>query len=177
MKFLNLDAYRGKIEPSRVRVASFLPINSRALRSVPSLDKIWQSVEYGFLWLKMMKRQHINKQKILERDLYICAYCLGSATEVEHVVPWNWTHNNDEDNLVASCKDCNSIAGGRIFSSFDEKRAYILVIRTGRKWTRKLAIKYQVFRCADCHFIFEPLKSGATNFLCPKCTKKEYKDD
>lgn len=129
----------------------------------------------SFLFEAVMAiRKHIDAKKILERDLYICAYCLGDATEVEHVVPWSWTHNDDEDNLVASCRDCNSIAGGRIFGSFDEKRAYILTMRSGRKWTRKLAIKYQVFRCSTCHIIFEPLKDGATNFLCPKCTKREY---
>ena len=177
MSQLPLLSYRDIMKASRGSGVFICLQTAIVNRTSESLDKIKAKVSYGFLWLKMKKRQHIDKQKILERDLYICAYCLGNATEVEHVVPWDWTHNNDEDNLVASCVDCNRIASDRVFSSFDEKRAYILVVRTGRKWTRKLAIKYQVFRCTSCHVVFEPLQGGATNFLCPKCTKKEYRDE
>jgi 5-methylcytosine-specific restriction endonuclease McrA len=127
-----------------------------------------------FVLVNMINRKHIDKEKILERDLYVCAYCLGNATEVEHVVPWAWSHCDDEDNLVASCRECNTIAGDKMFTSFDEKRAYILIKRSGKKWTRKLAIKFQVFRCSNCLKVFKPLEYGATNFLCPHCTEKEY---
>jgi hypothetical protein len=102
---------------------------------------------------------------------------LGEATVVEHVVPWSWSHCNDEDNLVASCTVCNQIASDKMFSSFDEKKAYILVIRQGRRWTRKLAKKYQVFRCNKCKVLFEPLKDGATNFLCSSCAVVEYSEE
>lgn len=122
-------------------------------------------------------RKNINRTKILERDLYICAYCYGNATEVDHVVPYKWIPDDDEDNLVASCLDCNRIAGDKMFSSFDEKRAFIQTLRNGKKWTRKLAIKFQVFRCSNCKKIFIPLENGATNFLCPGCTRKEYGKD
>lgn len=159
---------------ARFLFANISPLITKRASSRQGLAKV---VSGGLFTGAKMNRRHFNKEKILERDQYICVYCLGDATCVEHVVPWDWSHCNDEDNLVASCTECNQIASDKMFTSFDEKRAYILVVRSSKKWTRKLAIKFQVFRCSNCKAIFNPLKDGATNFLCPECTKKEYGDD
>lgn len=178
MKELKLHTYCDIIKASRDSGVLICLQRTIVDQASVSLDKIMAKVDYGFLWNKMNTNRHkINKKKILERDQYVCAYCYGAASVVEHVVPWDWSKNDDENNLVASCVECNQIATDKIFSSFDEKLAYILVIRTGRKWTRKLAIKYQVFRCTTCKKVFTPLQDGATNFLCPECTREEYKDD
>ena len=154
----------------------FICQQKAVIYELPSLDKM-ANVNGGFLrWIKKMQRRKFDRVKILERDQYVCAYCLGDATEVEHVVPWSWSHCNDEDNLVATCKECNQIAGDRMFTSFDEKRAFILIKRSSRKWTRRLAMKYQVFRCVNCKNIFVPLEHGSTNFLCTTCSKKDFED-
>ena len=39
-----------------------------------------------------------DKREILERDGYICAYCLGDASELDHVIPWKWNHDDNENN-------------------------------------------------------------------------------
>ena len=41
-----------------------------------------------------------QKEKILERDRFVCVYCLGVASVVDHVVPFCWSQCDDEDNLV-----------------------------------------------------------------------------
>jgi hypothetical protein len=53
------------------------------------------------------------RARILARDLYICGYCLDAADEVDHIIPRCQGGADDETNLVAACKSCNSSKGGR----------------------------------------------------------------
>jgi len=115
---------------------------------------------------------HADKQKILERDCFICAYCDGIATEVDHVVPWSYSRCNDEFNLVASCHDCNAMVSNFVFPSFTEKRMYIRRKRQGKKW--RLRILNNISVCIDCRLPYNPGRLGATNFLCVDCAKIEY---
>lgn len=49
------------------------------------------------------------RQKVLERDGYICTYgCGREATQVDHVVPKANGGTDDMDNLVAACQPCNN---------------------------------------------------------------------
>lgn len=122
-------------------------------------------------------RGFINKQAILERDGYVCAYCLGEATIVEHVLPWIWSHNSDEDNLVAACVDCNQIAADKVFDSFEAKYTYIKSVREGnRKWKRRLA-KSPISTCVHCHKTYKPRVNGSTIFLCSECVGKRWKEE
>lgn len=52
--------------------------------------------------------------KVLQRDGYICAYCGQDANSVDHIVPRKVGGDVfDMDNLVASCKRCNSKKGAK----------------------------------------------------------------
>jgi len=115
----------------------------------------------------------VQKERILERDDYVCAYCLGNATEVEHVVPFSYSGCDDEDNLVASCKECNRIASNFVFDNFDEKCEFIRTRRAGRKWTKRLRRMGPPI-CTDCKRTFIECNDGATMFLCPECANLEY---
>ena len=53
------------------------------------------------------------RQVILARDLYVCAYCGGDATEVDHILPVKHGGDNDESNLTAACVRCNRSKGTR----------------------------------------------------------------
>lgn len=116
-------------------------------------------------------------ERILERDAYVCAYCNGEAAEVDHIIPWSYCQNSDEDNLIASCRVCNSIASNFIFDSLSEKRSYILSIRAGKKWKRRL--KNAFSKCSVCGEKFSEGHNGATHFICHKCNESgmEYKYD
>lgn len=46
---------------------------------------------------------------VLERDNNICAYCGGDANSVDHIIPWAYSQDNSYENLVAACRECNSI--------------------------------------------------------------------
>lgn len=53
------------------------------------------------------------RQAVLERDAYICAYCQGIATEADHVIPKAKGGTDQLDNLVASCRPCNTRKGSK----------------------------------------------------------------
>jgi phage terminase large subunit-like protein len=52
-----------------------------------------------------------QRLRVLKRDGYVCAYCGNEATAVDHVVPAVKGGDDSLDNLVASCKPCNSRKG------------------------------------------------------------------
>lgn len=47
-------------------------------------------------------------KRILKRDNHICHYCGGHADSVDHKHPVRFGGTDDESNLVASCRSCNS---------------------------------------------------------------------
>jgi 5-methylcytosine-specific restriction endonuclease McrA len=116
------------------------------------------------------------RQRILERDGYVCAYCLGEATEVDHVVPWNWSYNDSESNLVAACRDCNRIAQDKVFSSLEEKYKHIQEVRAGKKWKKRLS-RSELSTCVHCHKTYKPRLNGSTIFLCSVCANKGWREE
>jgi hypothetical protein len=115
-----------------------------------------------------------QKAVILERDSYICGYCYEEATEVDHIVPFSYSYDDNPLNLIACCRDCNAIASDHVFANLAEKQHYILGKREGRKWTKRFK-KRQPCRCCDCHIAFYPLAHKATMFLCPHCARAACK--
>ena len=55
-----------------------------------------------------------------------CHYCGWPAQTADHVIPRGAGGDNSMDNLVASCNECNRIAGGQVLGGFAGKRAWIL---------------------------------------------------
>jgi 5-methylcytosine-specific restriction endonuclease McrA len=57
---------------------------------------------------------------VLARDNYTCAYCYGEATTTDHIesVKYRPELALSLDNLVASCKPCNSRKGSKPRSVF-----------------------------------------------------------
>jgi hypothetical protein len=64
--------------------------------------------------LGMPKGSTYDSKTILQRDHYACVYC-GSTNNlcVDHVFPITQGGTDDSDNLVCSCKLCNSGKAGR----------------------------------------------------------------
>jgi 5-methylcytosine-specific restriction endonuclease McrA len=88
--------------------------------------------------------------RILERDQYRCQYCgldgtasfdNALAMSVDFVVPRARKGRKDPRNLVACCRACNMIKGRRVYSGFDEAKAYVLERREElrKSWEAKTA--------------------------------------
>ena len=55
----------------------------------------------------------VTRRGVLRRDAHRCAYCSGTATTVDHVVPRSRGGADAWENLVACCLRCNGIKGDR----------------------------------------------------------------
>jgi hypothetical protein len=53
------------------------------------------------------KDQLIYKNKIRERDGYICQLCGADGNQIDHIIPFAISHDNTEGNLRVLCKPCN----------------------------------------------------------------------
>ena len=60
---------------------------------------------------------------------------------VDFVLPRARKGKKDPKNLVAACRPCNRIKGGRVFANFDEAKTYVLQRRTELKkqWGTNMA--------------------------------------
>ena len=90
------------------------------------------------------KRIHKNYKKVYQRDNYTCQYCgynLKNAQvfmplHIDHIKPWSAQGGNSEKNMVVSCQECNLIASDKWFTTFEEKKEFILFEKL-RKTFRK----------------------------------------
>lgn len=76
---------------------------------------------------KRIKRNYsVTKRTYSE----ICVYCGGIGDTIDHVLPFTLYVDHSRANLVTACQSCNSIAGAKVFQTFDEKRDFIRQRRT-----------------------------------------------
>ena len=77
-----------------------------------------------------------TKKIIYERDEYICQYCgiwcyesyiqNNQSLTIDHLTPFSGGGNNEIENLITCCKECNLIKRDKRFKTFEEARNYIL---------------------------------------------------
>lgn len=49
-----------------------------------------------------------SKAGVLRRDKYVCAFCKGKATTIDHVIPRSKGGKNTWKNTIAACSPCNN---------------------------------------------------------------------
>ncbi|MEO6532244.1 MAG: HNH endonuclease [Pseudolysinimonas sp.] len=55
----------------------------------------------------------VSRRGVLRRDAQRCAYCAGSASTIDHVIPRSRGGADSWENLVACCLRCNNLKGDR----------------------------------------------------------------
>jgi 5-methylcytosine-specific restriction endonuclease McrA len=55
----------------------------------------------------------LNRKAIFLRDDHSCQYCTRPAENVDHVIPRSQGGEHVWENVVASCRRCNTKKGGR----------------------------------------------------------------
>ena len=68
--------------------------------------------------------KNLRGRILRQTDLpYICFYCGEPASDVEHVIPRCFS--GERTPKVWSCRECNLLAGSKLFESIEEKRFFI----------------------------------------------------
>lgn len=129
------------------------------------------------------KRSKRNYSLVFKRDKDICQYCGDVATTIDHIIPWNFKNNNSPENMVASCKLCNSLGGDKLFRDFNEKKLYILNRRIQKKFGIKNPLQWpdikikkdSEFPLADFPVVFvRACKDCKTKFKTDTQSEKEF---
>ena len=61
---------------------------------------------------------YIDRERIRAKYHYRCQYCGRSGRSVDHKDPVSLSHNNDLDNLILSCSECNRIKSNMPYNLF-----------------------------------------------------------
>ncbi|HEY9350320.1 MAG TPA: HNH endonuclease [Acidothermales bacterium] len=67
-----------------------------------------------FVKVPYRRKVPLTRSALLARDLHRCAYCRGTATTMDHVVPRSRGGYHEWTNVVAACSRCNSRKGDRL---------------------------------------------------------------
>lgn len=75
-------------------------------------------------FIDVVRREVRSLSEVIQnlRDLGLCAYCGEHGAEVEHVIP---RRAHLATFTVPACRECNGIASGKLFESFNEKQQHI----------------------------------------------------
>lgn len=87
---------------------SFLPALADRWPLAPMFGPVAKARPSAEVWRSIRLR-------IFERDDFTCQYCgaRGVPLECDHVTPVAQGGTNDDENLVAACRDCNRAKGAR----------------------------------------------------------------
>jgi hypothetical protein len=87
-------------------------------------SKMGQQLNLGLL---MNKRKSISKKirfNVFKRDLFTCQYCGDKPPkvilELDHITPVCEGGDNDQDNLITACFDCNRGKSGELLTVIPE---------------------------------------------------------
>ncbi|MCY0885107.1 MAG: HNH endonuclease [Firmicutes bacterium] len=61
-------------------------------------------------------------RKVLKRDGYVCAWCGGVGSTLDHVIPLSWGGRTEPDNCVVACRACNHSRNNALPSRFAAMR-------------------------------------------------------
>lgn len=74
----------------------------------PSVIRLRQFVKVPYA-----RRVPLNRRAVFLRDAHQCQYCNRNAENIDHVVPKTQGGTHTWENVVASCRRCNTKKGGR----------------------------------------------------------------
>lgn len=98
-----IDSETGKI--------SYVPDQGRDFQY--NLEQLGLKVDF-----QLNEVDFIDRERIRAKYQYRCQYCGRRGHSVDHKDPVSLSHNNDFDNLILSCSECNRIKSNMPFKLF-----------------------------------------------------------
>ncbi|MFJ8528554.1 HNH endonuclease [Bacillus sp. NPDC094106] len=69
--------------------------------------------------IKLIKRLKPLKERVLERDKYICQYCGKYGDTIDHLIPQSeYKIHTTEETVVCACKRCNNLKANKPMYQF-----------------------------------------------------------
>ncbi len=112
------------VEPSGAVMRS-----AEVVLEVPSVIRLMR-------YVRVPHRAHVplTRRAIFARDHGRCAYCGGTATSVDHVVPKSRGGRHVWDNVVAACSRCNRVKADRSVAELGWRMRSIPRQPSGSAW-------------------------------------------
>jgi len=88
--------------------------SERVQMPVPSVIRL-----HHFVRVPYRNRVPLSRRAVFARDGHRCQYCNRAAENIDHVVPRSRGGPHAWDNVVASCRACNSRKEDRLLSEVD----------------------------------------------------------
>ncbi len=107
--------------------------STQAKFNVPSVVRL----NY-FVRVPYPTRVALNKRSVFARDNYICQYCGAPAENIDHVIPRSKGGEHCWENVVASCKTCNSKKEDRLLSETNFVLRRLPMAPKGKAWIHLL---------------------------------------
>jgi 5-methylcytosine-specific restriction endonuclease McrA len=123
MRTLVLNASNEPLSVVSARRAVVLLLRERAVLVADS-DRTWHAESQSFSVPSVVRLRRyvhtpyrrsvpVSRRAIFMRDEHQCQYCGKHAENVDHVIPKVQGGKHRWDNVVASCRRCNTRKGGR----------------------------------------------------------------
>ena len=110
---LDRKEFNQAIIKSETGVVDFVP--NPGLDFNTNLQKLGLQVDF-----QLNEVDYIDRERSRAKYKYRCQYCGRSGRSVDHKDPVSLSHNNDFDNLILSCSECNRIKSNMPFKLFTE---------------------------------------------------------
>lgn len=87
-----------------------------------------------FVRVPFPTRVALNKRSVFARDNYTCQYCGDPAENIDHVIPKSRGGEHCWENVVASCRYCNSKKEDKLLSETGFTLKRMPMAPKGRTW-------------------------------------------
>ncbi|MDF7637973.1 HNH endonuclease [Lactobacillus sp. ESL0791] len=108
---LNRQDFNEAVIASETGKIAFVP--KLELTFAENLENMGLNVDF-----QLNEVDYIDRERIRAKYQYRCQYCGRRGRSVDHKDPVSLSHNNDFDNLILSCKECNRIKSNMPFALF-----------------------------------------------------------
>jgi 5-methylcytosine-specific restriction endonuclease McrA len=81
----------------------------------------------------------LNRRAIFTRDHYTCQYCGRAAESIDHVHPRSRGGRHEWENVVASCRRCNTSKGDQLLTECNHRLRSKPSAPGGHSWIRVAA--------------------------------------
>lgn len=110
---ISQEDFNEAIIKSEDHVIDYVPGNK--IDFAVNMEKLGLEINFS-----LNELDYIDREQIRRKYNYRCQYCGRKGNSVDHKDPVSLSQNNDKDNLILSCSECNRIKSNMPYTLFME---------------------------------------------------------